>query len=151
MVPLYQLKVFFSTLILEIEPYSKRLQALNLVLCLLPKTNYEILQVLAWFFEHVTTNYGIRTKMDIDNIAAVIAPNILYSNHSSTNELVLSISVFKSILIHQNTLWLVPLSITNIISRLGGNDEDMDENNVSSSQEIIREYRREIIRRQNSM
>jgi hypothetical protein len=88
--------------------------------------------------------------MDIDNIATVIAPSILSSrsNNCSTEELVLSISVFKSIMIHQHSLWLVPLSITNVLIRLGEN-EDLDKNSILTSQDIIREFRNEIIRRQN--
>lgn len=89
--------------------------------------------------------------MDVDNIATVMAPSILSStsNEYSKDELILSISILKSVIIHQNKLWSVPLSITNILSRLGS--EDIEKNSVSTSQEIIREYRREILRRQNQM
>ena len=91
--------------------------------------------------------------MDVENIATIIAPSIISSGSKefSADELLLSISVFKSMILHHNMLWLVPDSITHILQRLGENEiEEISGNRVFRSQELLLEYRKEIIRRQNS-
>jgi hypothetical protein len=51
---------------------------LHLMICLLPKPNLDLLSVLIRFLVEVAS-YSNFNKMDIPNLATVIAPNILYS------------------------------------------------------------------------
>ncbi|KAI8997370.1 hypothetical protein BDB01DRAFT_830960 [Pilobolus umbonatus] len=68
----------------RIENLADRKRALHLACCMLPRCNREAMEVLFVFFRwvasfsHVTTDVG--SRMDIPNLARVIAPNILVAN-----------------------------------------------------------------------
>ena len=55
---------------------------LQLAICMLPKCNIDLLSVLVRFFVIVSSFTSISgdtgNKMNLDNLATVIAPNILY-------------------------------------------------------------------------
>ena len=68
----------------KISDEDKRNRVLHLTCCLLPKAHRDTTEVLFTFlkwaasFSHVDEESG--SKMDIHNLATVMAPNILYSN-----------------------------------------------------------------------
>lgn len=70
--------------LLEIEDPLERKRALHLTCCMLPVCNRATMEVLFVFFRwvasfsHVTSDVG--SRMDIPNLARVIAPNILTAN-----------------------------------------------------------------------
>lgn len=74
-------KLFISSQRIENPTIRKRV--LHLACCMLPRCNRDTMEVLFLFFRwvalfsHVTTDIG--SKMDIPNLARVIAPNILYT------------------------------------------------------------------------
>lgn len=75
--PLYKLFVQCG----RIEPIQERKRTLHLACCLLPKPNRDtmllIFSILKWVATFSNTN-----KMDIPNLARVIAPNVLYDKTS---------------------------------------------------------------------
>lgn len=59
---------------LELTDPIKQKEALHYVICLLPKPNLNVLQVLTWFLEEVSFHSGKDVqdwgnKMDLDNLA----------------------------------------------------------------------------------
>lgn len=67
----------FLTDFVEMDKKEDKNVVMQLILCLLPKPNVDLLSVLVRFFVEVATFSG--NKMNIDNLATVIAPNILYT------------------------------------------------------------------------
>lgn len=67
----------------RIEDFEKRIRVLHLICCLLPKCNRDTMEVLFAFlkwaasFSQVDEESG--SKMDVHNLATVMAPNILYA------------------------------------------------------------------------
>ena len=63
---------------------DKRRRVLHLTCCLLPKVHRDTMEVLFSFLNWVSSFHTIDaesgSKMDIHNLATVVAPNILYSN-----------------------------------------------------------------------
>lgn len=107
-------------IILETPNADHRRKILHYACCLLPQPNRDLLEVLLDFLKFVASFSGGEdgNKMDISNLATVIAPNILYSKSkdkvgtlSSGNlikdESFLAIEVVKSLLNFQDDLWTV--------------------------------------------
>ncbi|KAJ3345134.1 hypothetical protein HDU91_007461, partial [Kappamyces sp. JEL0680] len=74
----------------EIQKPEDQVSVLQLIMCLMPKQNIDLLSVLVRFFVEVST-YAVLpndtgNKMTLDNMATVIAPNILYTNRSNAPE-----------------------------------------------------------------
>lgn len=98
-----------------------RLRALHLVTCLLPKAHRDSVEVLFVFlkwvasFSHVDEETG--SKMDLQNLATVITPNILYarSKDPSRDESFLAIRAVHELLEHQDEIFQVPVEITAIM------------------------------------
>jgi len=68
---------------IEIQDDDKRRRVLHLACCLLPKVHRDTMEVLFTFLNWVSSFHTVDeesgSKMDIHNLATVIAPNILYS------------------------------------------------------------------------
>ena len=84
---------------------SDRIMALHLLLCLLPKPNIDLLSVIVRFLCEVSTFSA--NKMDLSNLATVIAPNILYSTISSPEQSGITIDIVKTILIENKNIFKV--------------------------------------------
>lgn len=97
-----------------IEPESERLRCLHLVSMLLPKAHRDTMEVLFVFFRwvasfsHIDEETG--SKMDVQNLSVVLAPNVLYSKGSDPlkDELFLANRVLQTVLENQEALWRVP-------------------------------------------
>jgi hypothetical protein len=151
----------------KLNDSQKQKEALNYVMCLLPKPNLDTLQVLMWFLEEVAEYAGIDqdwgNKMHLDNLATVITPNILLSQRTqaSGEEAFLAIQVVREILRFQHELWTLPCSIVKALASL--DDErpenpkkllDFNENNPTfqlkqQSNDIIKQYKKEILESKN--
>lgn len=98
----------------KLEPESERLRILHLVTILLPKAHRDTLEVLFVFlkwvasFSHVDEETG--SKMDLQNLALVLGPNILYakSQDPAKDELFLANRAILNLLENQDELWMVP-------------------------------------------
>ena len=165
-------KVFVSTQKLGSE--EKRVQALQYACCLLPRPNLHVLQVLMWFMEEVSCHAGMHqdwgNKMDLDNLATVITPNILYassapgSSHggwsldpalsdslASTASAFEAIKVIKTILTHQQEIWQVPSSILKALEELEDKEKVKEGVQEREGREIIKRYKKEVLRAKNLM
>ncbi|KAI9098080.1 hypothetical protein DFS34DRAFT_97332 [Phlyctochytrium arcticum] len=97
---------------------ARRRQALHYVICLLPKPNLDVLCVLCHFLRYVATYKAPSStsdeggnKMGLDNLATVIAPNVLYSKskNAADDESPLAVEAFRMIMGLQDELWMVSL------------------------------------------
>lgn len=96
-----------------IESEDDRRKVLHLVCCLMPKYHRDTMEVLFVFlkwvasFSHVDEETG--SKMDLQNLATVICPNILYSKGKdpSKDESFLGIRAVAELLQHQDEFFTV--------------------------------------------
>lgn len=114
----------------ELDTPAKQKEALHYVVCLLPRPNLNTLQVLLWFMEEVSFHAGVSqdwgNKMDLDNLATVMTPNILLSSAAAQADPSQPISenpyqaihIVKLLFRHQHELWRVPPSILKALSGL---------------------------------
>jgi hypothetical protein len=92
----------------ELENIEHRKKVLHLTCCLLPKANRDLMEVLFVFmkwvasYSHFDDNGG--SKMDITNLATVLAPNVIYAKgrDPSREESMLAIEVINMLLEHHD-------------------------------------------------
>ena len=103
-------------------------------LCLLPKNNRDVLEVVLSFLRvvaedagHVETSAADGNKMDLDNLATVIAPCILYPKAgngkskeaaAAAEEAFLAIGAVKTMLKYLDELVLVPPEFEKVDSNM---------------------------------
>ncbi|KAI9349586.1 hypothetical protein BDR26DRAFT_930532 [Obelidium mucronatum] len=121
--PLLTFKLYFLFVASqEFEDLNKRKRILHLALCLLPKPNLDLLQVLLQFLRQVSEKKD-GNKMDIPNLATVMCPNILYEKPKNANvapggdmpQLAhLSIRAVQMLIVYQDEFSMIPdeISIT---------------------------------------
>ena len=109
-------------------------KVMHLAMCLLPKANRDVLEVLLLFFKDLG-EFAIRqdgsngSLMDINNISTVIAPNILYNKtkESVKEDSLLAIQSITSMLIWQDEFYMIPVEINALMteSTEGMSDKDL--------------------------
>ncbi|KAH8926194.1 RhoGAP-domain-containing protein [Atractiella rhizophila] len=112
LIPFKLYHLFIATQRVPDEMERRRL--LHLTCCLMPKVNRDTMEVvfvfLKWVasFSHVDEETG--SKMDLQNLATVVCPNILYSGNKdpSKDESFLAIRATHELLEFQDEFWLVP-------------------------------------------
>jgi hypothetical protein len=115
---LIALSNFYRLLYVETQNLDHRKKILHFCCCLLPKPNRDLLEVILDFLRVVASFAGgdSGNKMDVNNLATVIAPNILYtktrtsfgaSSTSAKDDSFLAIEVVKALIIHQDDFWTV--------------------------------------------
>ncbi|KAK0553568.1 Rho-type GTPase activating protein Rga1 [Tilletia horrida] len=105
----------------KLEPESERLRILHMVTMLLPKGHRDTMEVLFVFlkwvasFSHVDEETG--SKMDLQNLALVLGPNILYSKGAdpTKDETFLANSAIMQLLDHQDDFWTIPEDLEGIL------------------------------------
>ncbi|ORZ34596.1 hypothetical protein BCR44DRAFT_1436028 [Catenaria anguillulae PL171] len=107
-----------STLIQE---ESVRRKVLHYGLCLLPKANRDVLEVLLLCLRDVAnacqhpSDPDRGSKMDYSNLATVIAPNLLIPGKGVEEEHGAIVSCMFDLLMWQESMWTVPRTIAGII------------------------------------
>jgi len=97
------------------------MKILNYACCLLPKCYRDLLEVLLLFLKHISTltdnNNNSGTKMNAENLATVIAPNILYSKYKDPvkDESLLAIKAVKKLIEHPELSYIVPENIVKLL------------------------------------
>ncbi|KAI9143486.1 hypothetical protein BKA69DRAFT_1062211 [Paraphysoderma sedebokerense] len=107
-------KLFIDSQRIDTDETTRK-KILHLACCLMPKPNRDLLEVLCIFLRQVSTfalpdDETKGSKMDLYNLATVIAPNILYSKakEPSREDSMLAVQVIYSILLLQDDFWTVP-------------------------------------------
>ncbi|XP_077442784.1 rho GTPase-activating protein 18 isoform X1 [Stigmatopora argus] len=94
---------------------KQQLQALNLLVLLLPEANRDSLKALTEFF-HRVTEHQAKNKMTLNNVSVVMAPNIFMfkgcrSKVTEQQELSMATgtaNIVRLLIRYQNLLWTVP-------------------------------------------
>ncbi|KAG8165220.1 hypothetical protein KVR01_005495 [Diaporthe batatas] len=128
----------------KIQDDDKRRQCIHLVCCLLPKCHRDCLEVLLSFlkwagnFHQVDDESG--SKMDVKNLATVIAPNILYNpmkGPALDSEPMLAINVVETLINDVESMCLVPDNFVDVLNDptyKEGKDSDI------TTKEILKRY-----------
>ncbi|KAL0083670.1 hypothetical protein J3Q64DRAFT_1822765 [Phycomyces blakesleeanus] len=105
----------------RIENTASSKEFLHLVCCLLPKENRDTMQ-LVFMFLHWVSTFSDDNKMNIHNLARVIAPSVFYSrtssknsheqNHQSAND---GIRVVEMMIMYQEDLRKIPFELVKIM------------------------------------
>ncbi|XP_014327715.1 rho GTPase-activating protein 18 [Xiphophorus maculatus] len=94
---------------------KQQLQALNLLVLLLPEANRDTLKALVEFFQRVI-NHQVKNKMTLNNVSVVMAPNIFMfkgfrSKVTEQQEFSMATStanIVRLLIRYQNLLWTIP-------------------------------------------
>ncbi|RWA11391.1 hypothetical protein EKO27_g3722 [Xylaria grammica] len=107
----------------KINDPDKRRQCLHMAFCLLPHTNRDTLEVLFNFFKWVATFHQVDedtgSRMDVHNLARVIAPNILRMNTKSasfSDEPMTVVSCVEELIQSNEEMCMVPAEVMGILS-----------------------------------
>ncbi|KAJ3572222.1 hypothetical protein NPX13_g5122 [Xylaria arbuscula] len=107
----------------KISDANKRRQCLHMAFCLLPQTHRDTLEVLFTFFKWVATFHQVDedtgSRMDVHNLARVIAPNILRMNTKSasfSDEPMTVVSCVEELIQSNEEMCMVPAEIMGILS-----------------------------------
>jgi len=105
---------------------NKRFKIIQSACTLLPKCNRDLLEVLLIFLKEVAS-YSSQNKMDIDNLATIIAPTICYSKSKDPikDDSFLAIEALKMMMLNQDKIWIVPYDINNVFK------PDIPQNNLN--------------------
>ncbi|XP_028295134.1 rho GTPase-activating protein 18 isoform X2 [Gouania willdenowi] len=99
---------------------KQQLQALNLLVLLLPEANRDTLKALVEFFQRVI-DHQAKNKMTLNNVSVIMAPNIFMfkgfrSKITEQQEFSISTStanIVRLLIRYQNLLWTIPKFIMN--------------------------------------
>lgn len=122
----------------KFEDKALKQKILHLSCCLLPREKRDTLEALFVFLKWVASFASLGedggSKMDIDNLATVITPNILYGKDKdpTRDESFLAISAVTDMLLMQDDFWEVPESVSNILQEV-----DLIEEGIELSTEDI--------------
>ncbi|KAJ9142073.1 Rho-type GTPase-activating protein 1 [Pleurostoma richardsiae] len=127
----------------KIQDEDKRRQCLHLTCCLLPKCHRDCLEILFCFlkwagsFHQVDDESG--SKMDIKNLATVIAPNILYVNTKAPtldSNPMFAIVAVETLITHIEEMCLVPDDLVDVL-----HDQSLFSNNGEiTTKEILKRF-----------
>ncbi|XP_026050788.1 rho GTPase-activating protein 18-like isoform X1 [Carassius auratus] len=123
--PLLTVEYFSAFLsVLKLPTKKQQLQALNLLLLLLPEPNRDTLKALMEFFQRVI-DHKDRNKMTLNNVAVVMAPNIFMckgfrSKISEQQEFAMATgtaNIVRLLIRYQKLLWTIPKFILNQVRK----------------------------------
>ncbi|KAI1437534.1 RhoGAP-domain-containing protein [Xylaria sp. CBS 124048] len=107
----------------KLQDPDKRRQCLHMTFCLLPQTNRDTLEVLFNFFKWVATFHQVDedtgSRMDVHNLARVIAPNILRMNTRNatfSDEPMVIVACVEELIQSNEEMCMVPAEIMDILS-----------------------------------
>lgn len=107
----------------KIKDTDKRRHCLHLTCCLLPQIHRDTLEVLFSFLKWVATFHQVDedtgSRMDVHNLARVIAPNILYTNEKSpsfSDEPMTAVACVEELIQFNEEMCMVPAELMDILS-----------------------------------
>ncbi|XP_035279265.1 rho GTPase-activating protein 18 [Anguilla anguilla] len=110
--------------VLKLPNKKQQLQALNLLVLLLPESSRDTLKALMEFFQRVI-DHKEQNKMTLNNVAVVMAPNIFMfkgfrSKISEQQEFAMATetaNIVRLLIRYQNLLWTIPKFIMNQVRK----------------------------------
>ncbi|KAF6730371.1 Rho GTPase-activating protein 18 [Oryzias melastigma] len=125
---------------------KQQLQALNLLVLLLPEANRNTLKALVEFFQHVI-DHQAQNKMTLNNVSVVMAPNIFMfkgfrSKVSEQKEISMATStanIVRLLIRYQNLLWTIPKFILNQVRQ-----HNMESQRKQNNQRAVRKLLKKI-------
>ncbi|KAI1897464.1 hypothetical protein AGOR_G00083550 [Albula goreensis] len=110
--------------VLKLPTKKQQLQALNLLVLLLPESSRDTLKALMEFFQRVI-DHKEQNKMTLNNVAVVMAPNIFMfkgfrSKISEQQEFAMATgtaNIVRLLIRYQNLLWTIPKFIINQVRK----------------------------------
>uniref|UniRef100_A0A674AK31 Rho GTPase activating protein 18 n=1 Tax=Salmo trutta TaxID=8032 RepID=A0A674AK31_SALTR len=110
--------------VLKLPTKKQQLQALNLLVLLLPESSRDTLKALMEFFQRVI-DHKEQNKMTLNNVAVVMAPNIFMfkgfrNKISEQQEFSLATetaNIVRLLIRYQNLLWTIPKFIMNQVRK----------------------------------
>uniref|UniRef100_A0A8C7UKU2 Rho GTPase activating protein 18 n=1 Tax=Oncorhynchus mykiss TaxID=8022 RepID=A0A8C7UKU2_ONCMY len=110
--------------VLKLPTKTQQLQALNLVVLLLPESSRDVLKALMEFLQRVI-DHKEQNKMTLNNVAVVMAPNIFMfkgfrNKISMQQELSMATetaNIVRLLIRYQNLLWTIPKFIMNQVRK----------------------------------
>ncbi|KAI1143419.1 RhoGAP-domain-containing protein [Hypoxylon sp. FL0543] len=107
----------------KIKDTDKRRHCLHLACCLLPQIHRDTLEVLFNFLKWVATFHQVDedtgSRMDVHNLARVIAPNILYTNEKSpsfSDEPMVAVACVEELIQFNEEMCMVPAELMDVLS-----------------------------------
>ncbi|XP_060099956.1 rho GTPase-activating protein 28 isoform X1 [Heteronotia binoei] len=102
----------FITLVEKIPKVKLQLQALHLLIMLLPDASRDAAKVLLQFLKKVVSNEG-KNKMTLWNVSMIVAPNLfVYKGKRANQEEMLAAAttarIVRLLIKYQDILWMVP-------------------------------------------
>ncbi|TLD13482.1 uncharacterized protein PgNI_04941 [Pyricularia grisea] len=127
----------------KIQDADKRRQCLHLICCLLPKCHRDCLEILFCFLKWAGTFHQVDdesgSKMDVKNLATVIAPNILYLQSKALtldSDPMFAIVAVETLIQDIEEMCLVPDDLVDILS-----DSTLFNNNGDlTTKEILKRF-----------
>ncbi|XP_051510728.1 rho GTPase-activating protein 18-like isoform X1 [Myxocyprinus asiaticus] len=110
--------------VLKLPTKKQQLQALNLLVLLLPEPNRDTLKALMEFFQRVI-DHKDKNKMTLNNVAVVMAPNFFMckgfrNKISEQQEFAMATgtaNIVRLLIRYQNLLWTIPKFILNQVRK----------------------------------
>ncbi|KAI8965987.1 RhoGAP-domain-containing protein [Daldinia sp. FL1419] len=126
----------------KIKDADKRRHCLHLACCLLPQIHRDTLEVLFNFLKWVATFHQVDedtgSRMDVHNLARVIAPNVLYTNEKSpsfSDEPMTAVACVEELIQFNEEMCMVPAEIMDI---LGDSTLFMNNNDITTKEILKR-------------
>uniref|UniRef100_A0AAY4DWI5 Rho-GAP domain-containing protein n=1 Tax=Denticeps clupeoides TaxID=299321 RepID=A0AAY4DWI5_9TELE len=115
------LSAFIS--VLKLPTKKQQLQALNLLVLLLPESSRDTLKSLVEFFQRVI-DHKEQNKMTLNNVAVVMAPNFMFKGFRSKiteqEEFAMATgtaNILRLLIRYRNLLWTIPKFIMNQVRK----------------------------------
>ncbi|GAA5927979.1 hypothetical protein JCM10213_000941 [Rhodosporidiobolus nylandii] len=100
---------------------SLRRRAMHLVICLMPRVNRDVMEVvflfLNWLSQYAHVDLKVGNQMDLSNIARVMAPTLLRPHHRDPKpvELPSMVAAVLNLLEDQHVLHEIPLELAQVL------------------------------------
>ncbi|XP_028253807.1 rho GTPase-activating protein 18 isoform X2 [Parambassis ranga] len=125
---------------------KQQLQALHLLVLLLPEANRDTLKALVEFFQRVI-DHQAKNKMTLNNVSVVMAPNIFMfkgfrSKVTEQQEFSMATStanIVRLLIRYQNLLWTIPKFIMNQVRR-----QNMESQRKQNKERAVRKLLKKI-------
>ncbi|XP_037541301.1 rho GTPase-activating protein 18 [Nematolebias whitei] len=125
---------------------KQQLQALNLLVLLLPEANRDTLKALVEFFQHVI-DHQAKNKMTLNNVSVVMAPNIFMfkgfrSKVTEQQEFSMATgtaNIVRLLIRYRNLLWTIPKFILNQVRQ-----QNMENQRKQNKERAVRKLLKKI-------